>query len=225
MITEFQARLRMLLFLPWSIVFNFHYLPFSQARKLPIIFYVRPSFLALKGKVVIEAEEVRFNMIRFGKLKAPMTPYSSFRWHNLGTVYFGGRLELSHHAFISCEKEGVLRFGDSCRFNFGCRLIAAKEISFGDKVRVSWDCTFIDTDFHPIIDMVRGKPLKVTQPIKIEYGCWIGHNSLVSKGVKLPKNTTVCAGSVVKGRFPKENTIIGGNIAKVLDEGYIRDDV
>lgn len=226
MISEFQARMRMLLFMPWSIFFNFHYLPFNQARKLPIIFYVRPTFLALKGEVVIDCPSIRFNMIRFGKCKAPMLPYKSFRWGNEGgTVCFKGRLELSHHAYISCGGNGVLTFGDSNRFNFGCRFIAFKEIVFGDKVRGSWDCTFIDSDFHSLIDTVRGKPLKVSQPIRIDYGCWIGHNCIISKGVKLPKNSTVCAGSVVKGRFSQENTIIGGNIAKVLDEGYIRSDV
>lgn len=225
MITEFQARLRMLLFLPWSIVFNFHYLPFRQAIKLPIIFYVRPSFLALKGKVILDTQDVRFNMIRFGKSKAPITSYRYFKWLNEGTVSFNGPLELSHHAYVSCGNNGILKFGDSDKFNFGCRIIASKEIVFGDKVRVSWDCIFIDTDFHPLIDTVRGKPLKVSQSIKIDYGCWIGFNCVISKGVKLPKNTTVSAGSVVKGRFSQENTIIGGNIAKVLDEGYVRDDV
>ena len=225
MISEFKARLRILLFLPWSIVFNFHYLPFKQACKLPFIFYVRPTFLALKGNVVLDAQNVHYNMIRFGKCKAPMVPYKSFRWENYGTICFNGKLELSHHAFVSCGRNGILKFGDSNKMNFGCRFIVGKEIVFGDKVRVSWDCTFIDTDFHPLIDTVRGKPLKVSQPIKIEYGCWIGHNSIVSKGVKLAKNTTVCAGSVVKGRFSQENTIIGGNIAKVMDEGYVRNDV
>jgi acetyltransferase-like isoleucine patch superfamily enzyme len=225
MFSEFKTKLRILLFLPWSIVFNFHYLPFRQARKLPVIFYVRPTFLSLKGKVILDTPTVYFNMIRFGKCKAPMVSYKSFRWKNEGTVFFCGRLELSHHAFVSCEHNGILKFGDSNRINFGCRIITDKEIVFGNKVRVSWDCIFIDTDFHPLIDTLRGKPLKISQPIRIDYGCWIGHNCIVSKGVRLPKNTTVCAGSIVKGRFAKENTIIGGNIATVLDEGYVRDDV
>lgn len=222
---EFKTRLRILRFLPWSIYFNFHYLPFKQARKLPIIFYVRPTFVEMKGKVIIDAPDVRYNMIQLGRCKAPIVPYKTFRWDNSGTVVFNGKIDISHHTFISCGRDGVIKFGNANRINFGCRFIAGKEIVFGDKVRVSWDCTFIDTDFHPLIDTVRGKPLKIAQSIKIDYGCWIGHNSIVSKGVKLPKNTTVCAGAVVKGRFSQENTIIGGNLAKVLDEGYVRDDV
>ena len=225
MYSEFKTKLRILLFLPWTIRFNFHYFPFKQARKLPVVFYVRPTFLSLKGKVVLGIPDMRFNTIRLGKDIAPIVPYNSFRWENNGSIHFGGRLDLSHHAYVSCGSDGLLKFGNANRINFGCRFIANKEIVLGDKVRMSWDCTLIDTDFHPLIDMVRGKPLKIAQPIKIDYGCWIGHNCVVSKGVKLPKNTTVSAGSVVKGRFSQENTIIGGNLAQVLDQGYVRDDV
>ena len=152
--SEFREKLRILLYLPWSIRFNFHYFPFKQARKLPVIFYVRPTFLALKGKVVLGMEDMPFNTVRFGKEKAPMLPRKSFRWSNQGTVYFNGKLDCSHHTFISCDPNAVLKFGDTNRINFGCRFIANKEIVFGDKVRISWDCTFIDSDYHPIIDMV-----------------------------------------------------------------------
>lgn len=36
-----------------SIYFNFHYLPFGQAIKLPILLY-KPSFQKCKGRVIIE---------------------------------------------------------------------------------------------------------------------------------------------------------------------------
>lgn len=38
--------------LPYSIYFNFHYLPFRQAVKLPILLY-KPKLLKLKGIVKI----------------------------------------------------------------------------------------------------------------------------------------------------------------------------
>lgn len=221
---KIKKYLRIFFFLPWSIIFNFRYLPLRQAIKLPIIFYVRPTFLSLKGKVIIDSTSIRFNMIKLGKKSAPMLPYEQFRWENKGIVIFKGSCSLSNHCFVSCGSEGSLKFGDKNTFSFGCRIIAWKGIAFEDKVRVSWDCTFIDTDFHPLIDMIRQEPLKMSQAIKIGYGSWIGHNCILSKGVRLPHNTIVASGSVVKGIFHKENTIIGGNFATVLDEGYIRDD-
>lgn len=217
--------IRIFFFLPWSVIFNFKYLPLKQAIKLPIIFYVRPTFLSLKGKVIIESTSIRFNMIKLGKTIAPILPYDSFRWENKGIIIFKGNCSICHHSFISCGSDSILEIGNRTSFGFGCRIIVFKGITFEDKVRVSWDCTFIDTDFHPLIDMTRQEPLKISQVIKIGYGSWIGHNCILSKGVKLPKNTIVCSGSVVKGRFRQENTIIGGNFATVIDEGYIRDDV
>ena len=48
-----------------TIYFNFHYLPFKQAIKLPIILrHVR--FKSLKGKVIIDSDHIYTNMIKFG---------------------------------------------------------------------------------------------------------------------------------------------------------------
>ena len=54
-------------YLPQSIYFNFKFLPFSQAIKLPILLY-RPHFIKLKGEVRIEADHIYPGMIQMGKL-------------------------------------------------------------------------------------------------------------------------------------------------------------
>lgn len=217
-------KFRWVLFLPYSIYFNFHYLPRKQAIKLPVLFYVRPRFLKLSGCVCIENETIKTGMIKLGADVSPIAAYKIFRWQNFGTIIFKGRCVISHHSFVSCGKQSRIEFGDEASFSMGNRIIAHDKIVFAGKVRVSWDCTFIDTDFHPIIDLASNNPIPMTSPIQIGYGSWIGHNSIVSKGVKIPENTIVASGSVVKGRFKQPNTIIGGNPAVVLDDGYKRDD-
>lgn len=57
--------LRLILFLPWTIFFNFRVLSFKQAVKLPIWFYVRPTFLCC-GTVKIVSENVRLGMVKLG---------------------------------------------------------------------------------------------------------------------------------------------------------------
>lgn len=217
--------LKILANLPWTLRFNFHYLPLSQALKLPIVFYVRPTFQILKGKIILDINEVRPNIIRLGDSMSPIIPRKVFIWQNDGVVKFKGKCVIAHNAFISCRKGAEIEFGDEASFNFGCRIISFNKMHFGNKSRVSWECTFIDTDFHLLIDEVSNKALPMTMPITIGYGTWIGHNCIISKGSRLPKNSIVSSGSVVKGKFKKENTIIAGNIATVIDEGYIRDDV
>ena len=44
--------LKIIRYLPWTIYFNFHYLPLKQARLLPILLY-KPKLLSMRGKVKI----------------------------------------------------------------------------------------------------------------------------------------------------------------------------
>lgn len=224
-INSLKNKLRKLLFLPYSIVFNFHYLPLKQAVKIPILFACQPTFVCLKGKVILDTSEIKTGMITMGIRVAPIEAIRTFRWQNAGTIVFKGICSLNHHTFISCSKEARIEIGANSSFSSGLKIITANQITFGEKARISWNCTFMDTDWHPIIDLVSNKTLPVSRSIVIGRAVWIGHDCIVSKGSKLPDNSIIASGSVVKGYFKSSNTIIGGNPAKVLDEGFSRDDV
>ena len=215
--------LRKVLYFPYSIYLNFKFLPLSQAFKFPIICMCPVILLGKTGYIKIESP-VRHGMIRLGTQTAQFYKRGSIRLNLLGGVIFKGKINITDRVFISSDIDAMIIFGKENNFVVGDKIICANKISFGNKVRSSWNCTYIDTDFHPLIDIVRNKPLKQSSPIIIGDGCWIGHDSIVSKGSKLAKNTTVASGSVVKGFYKKENCIIGGNLASILDEGYVRDD-
>ena len=53
LLNSLRFELKLLRYLIPNIYFNFHYLPFMQAFKLPIVFY-KPHFGILKGKVSIK---------------------------------------------------------------------------------------------------------------------------------------------------------------------------
>ena len=53
-IKKLSTELSILRYIIPTIYFNFHYLPFSQAIKLPIVFY-KPHFGKLKGVVKINS--------------------------------------------------------------------------------------------------------------------------------------------------------------------------
>lgn len=148
----FDFHLRRILYLPWSIRFNFHYLPFRQAIRLPFMCFMRPTFAKLQGRVVLDCPAIRRGMVQFGRHIAPFPP-KSFRWENQGTVVFKGRCILCDHSYISCGKDAYLEFGDRFSAGSGCRIA----------------CDY-------------------------------------------------------KTSFKKEKTIIGGNPAQLIDEGYQRDD-
>ena len=205
----------------YTLYFNFKVLPLRQALKFPFYVYIWPTIMSNKGKVVFDNSfPIKKGMIRIGAQRTPVYREKVLIWRNDGTVVFKGLCRMGHHIMIMVRPGAYLEFGDQTAFNSGCRIGCKKKIIFGNKVKVSWDCQFYDTDFHAIIDMVRGKPLKVTIPIFIGDEAWIGHNVIVCKGVKIANGIIVGAGSVVKNSFSTPNCIVAGNPAEMIDEGF-----
>lgn len=222
--TKIQNIITLLIYSPWTIFFNFYFLPFKQACKFPIFCYSRIKMLRWGGQVRIESEIVKMGMIHLGKVKSPLYEKKCVRWNVNGMVVFHGKVTFSDNTSFNCEKNAVIEIGKDSTFNFDTHFICANKIQLGDKTRCSWSVTFIDNDFHPLIDLATGKTLKQSFPIKSGYGVWIGHNCIVSKGARIGDNITVSSGSVVKGIYKRQYSVIGGNIAKVIAEGFKRDD-
>ena len=204
----------------YSVYFNFRFLPFSQAKKLPIKVLVKPTLLRTSGKIIIDAPKISYGMICFGKQRTPISLPKEFIIKNLGTIVFKGKCRLGHHMLIQVGAKGYLEFGDQTALNPGSRIVCQEKIIFKYKARTSWECQIYDTDFHPVIDMVRNKPIRMTSPIIIGERVWIGHNVIISKGVKLADDIIVSSGSVVKKSVSTPNCIIAGNPAIVIDDGY-----
>lgn len=217
---KFQRRIRRFRTFLYSIYFNLRILPFKQAMKIPFQVSVKPSILCNTGKVFIDAPSISRYAIRLGVQRTPISEPSELIWKNEGTIVFKGRCRIGHHVMIQVREGGYLEFGDQTALNSGSRIVCQQRIVFKYKARTSWECQFYDTDFHPVIDMVRNKPIKMRSPIVIGERVWIGHNVIVSKGVKLANDIIVSSGSVVKKSISTPNCIIAGNPAVIVDEGY-----
>ena len=70
----------------YSIYFNFHYLPFRQAVRLPILFH-NPTCVTLKGQVRIEGKVAR-GMIKLGYYFHGGYPDGGFMFENNGGILF-----------------------------------------------------------------------------------------------------------------------------------------
>lgn len=130
---------------------------------------------------------------------------------------------------------GELSFKESYSFGRGCRLDIGKNakvvfgkggytnsftkfiishgLVIGDNCAISWDCQFLDEDFHKIEYL--GKEEK-SKTIKIGDNVWIGCGVKIYQGSVIPSNTVIAANSVVRGVFDEEHTILAGNLAKVI---------
>lgn len=208
--------------LPQTIWFNFHYLPFWQAVRLPILLY-KPHLLSCKGTVTIMGG-VKTGMIRLGCNNVPFYPFSGITWQCDGAVVFKGRCTIGNSSCISVADTGQVVFGDNFSASAAFKIYSVCGIEFGNYIGCGWDSLFMDTDSHQMkyLDGRRGP--KAYGKIKIGDNCWFGTKCVILKNTILPNKTTVASCSLVNKPYDiPEATIIAGQPAKSIKTGLYRD--
>lgn len=108
---------------------------------------------------------------------------------------------------ISCT--GNLKFGKGFRLTANSSIVCYDSISFGDGALISWNCIFMDTNFHKILD-ASGIIVNNNRPIKIGNNVWIGSNTTILKGTEIGQNNVVAAASVLSGqKILVSNQVVG----------------
>lgn len=193
-----------------SVYFNFHYLPFKQAIRLPIILY-KPKFISLKGKILIEGD-LKFGMITMGCLRTPLYPNTGIVIENNGgTIVFKGSCCIGNSSVICIGEKGNLSIGNQFTCNASLKIVCYHKISFGERARFGWDCMIMDTDFHKLTKL-NGGYTKGYGPIMIGHDNWFGSCCRILKRTHTPNYVVVQSGTTLSGKidFP-EYSIIGSS--------------
>jgi acetyltransferase-like isoleucine patch superfamily enzyme len=208
----------------YSIYFNFHYLPIKQAFKLPILLY-KPELVKLKGKIIIDNPIVKTGMIQFGRRIVSVFPNSGIMWENNGgTVEFKGRCIIGNNSNISIGEKGHIIFNDDFLASSSIKLISYQRIEFGIKTRVGWNALFMDTNFHPLVDMKSGKVGTASGIITIGDFCWFGNGCTIMHSVNTPSRCIFGVGSILTRGVKLESYCLhGGNPLTVLKRDIMRD--
>lgn len=208
--------------IPKTLYFNFKYLPFKRAIKLPILVSHRVWLMNTQGKVYIESEEISPFMIKLGFNEVGIFDQMRERsvWNVSGKVIFRGKALIGHGSKISVDGTGQLDLGKDLIITAESAIVCRKKITLQDEVMISWETQIMDSDLHPIIDG-QGKRINEDEPIEIGKKSWLGCRCLILKGVTLKPGTIVAAGTTLSksvNYIEKPNTLIGGNPIKVLKE-------
>lgn len=205
-----------------TLYFNFHYLPFSQAIKLPIILK-KVRFVSLKGEVIIQSDKIKTGMIRIGGMGRNnwcQDPISKLDFIG-GRLIFYGESIFTSGVHIRVHKDALLEIGDMTGSTSNLNLLCYYHVKLGNSVKLGWDVTMMDTDYHPIVDLYSGRPSKIYASIIIGNNCWIGAKVFIRKGTKLPDNTIVSSCSVLDRKYKiAPNSVLYGFPATVIAEGY-----
>jgi acetyltransferase-like isoleucine patch superfamily enzyme len=201
-----------------TIYFNFKYLPFKQAIKLPIFVSKKVYLLETNGEVILDGSFRSASIqIGYGEVGIFDNKRSRSIWQVSGKVIFKGRTNIGHGSKISVGSTGELILGEDFMITAESALVAFKHIEFGRNCLLSWDVLVMDTDFHTIRDE---NGVQINEPKEIIIGnhVWIGCRNLLLKGTCIPDNTIIAANSLVNGKLDGENKVFGGNPVTQLNE-------
>jgi acetyltransferase-like isoleucine patch superfamily enzyme len=150
--------------------------------------------------------------------------------HRQSTICLGDYLELrswyvsnplapNHPVLFATRSAGAsITVGQGCGFT-GTVIVAAENITIGDRVIVGANAVITDSDFHPIDpDLRRVDALNAAHaPVLIGDDVFIGMCAIILKGVTIGCGSTVGAGSIVVQDVPPR-TVVAGNPARVIRE-------
>ena len=207
-----------------TLYFNFHYLPWRQACKLPIVLY-KPHLLECKGKVRIEPENGRIHhgMIRLGFRTASVYPNNGITWEcKGGTIVFRGRCRMNNDTYLSFGPKTTVDFGHDFSSNSGMKMVSYHSITFHYHVCFGWSCLCMDTNFHPLYDMEKKDYLPAFGPIEIGENNWFGADCKVMHSVTTPEHCTWGMGTIItRGCVKKSYCLMGGSPVQVLRENVM----
>lgn len=210
-----MKKLKYIYYYIYSLLFCLRYLPFSLAKRIPILVHPSAKIVNLRrGGICIEGK-VWKGMIAIGF----QGTIGRCNRKTIVAIERDGKVIFNGYACISagCNlvvKEGECVFGNNVFFNGDCNIYCYDSILFGDDLMCGWNVSFLTTNGHIII--VDGVAKEKIAPIVIGNHVWIGSDSVINKGVVIP-NGCVCAHhSIVTKSLDEENSLYGGFPAKKL---------
>lgn len=204
--------------IPKTVFFNFRYLPFKQAVKLPIWITYNSKIKIGGGKNIRIKGTVRTAMIRIGFHKVPICNPVDKTILDIargGLLSFEGAAHIGNGTKIRIANNAELVLGDNFAVSASSQINCYKKICFGRDIQFSWDCLCMDSDTHIIYGE---RKEQINEPREIIFGnkVWIGCRTIILKGAVIPGNCVIGAGSLVSGKKFDPDTIIAGHPAKSI---------
>ena len=209
-----------------TLFFNFYFLPFRQAIRLPIVLPRKTTIWGWRhGRIEIHGP-IRTGMINFSTHQLEQCSREARTFINLyrGTVVFNGSCAFGRGVTLNVAYGGRCVFGRNIQIGHHSRIICRKSIVVGNDIQCSWEVQIMDTDFHYLHDLSSRIVRNNTLPIMIGDRVWIANRVSILKGVVIPNGCILSIGSIVK-RVPEnnvysENSILAGSPAMCIKKDY-----
>lgn len=165
----------------------------------------------IKGVKNIQAE----GLLKIGISYVGFTHKKDVTFLNVGgRLIANGSCSISRGCRFDIGKDATLKIGAGTYINPFSTFIIMHGLEIGCRCAISWNCQFLDEDFHEI--NYEGKKEPRDKKIVISDDVWIGCGVSIYKGTSIAKGSVIASNSVVKGVFEEENVLIAGNPARII---------
>ncbi len=113
-----------------------------------------------------------------------------------------------------CDYGGNISLGDGVYVNTGCVILDCGLVNIGSNVLLGPHVQ-IYAAHHPVDPTRRRGGRELASPVVIEDDVWIGGGAILCPGVRVGRNTTIGAGSVVVADVPPD-VVAAGNPCRVV---------
>lgn len=147
-------------------------------------------------------------------------PDSGIKIFNEGTIVFRGPCKIGNNSSIVVGNGSTVDFGANFMATTTFKALCFKRIEFKERVIFGWDCTVMDTDFHPLFDLEGNRLGKGFGPISIGKNNWFSQGCLVTHSTSTPEGAIFAARSVVtRGGKYRSQALHAGAPAHVVRDG------
>jgi len=204
-----------------TIYFNFHYFPYTIAKRFPVYLYRSVRFKKMKGRILIDTLPIKSGMIHIGKETYGFQRKQDYTiWEQEGgTVMLEDGVDIGKGTFVCIGQEGVLKIEQNTSFGGNNRVICMKSVTIKSNTKVAWDVQILDTDFRATINTITKTKNCIEKAIVIGRNNWLCFDCTILKGSITPDNCIVQAKALINKDFSNagENIVIGlENNIKVL---------
>lgn len=207
-----------------TLYFNFKMLPFSIAKKLPVVFYGKVKFTSLKGSVIINAP-IKFGMVGFGQRYEMITVSKKNAQLGIcGTFIINGHIQFGIDYVVIINKNAILEMGDFSSLGGNGKIICTQYIKFGDFARVGFESQIIDSNFHKMKNVVTNELAVMSDNIYIGDYNYVGNRVSIMNGTITPNYCTITSSSLCNKDFSNfgKYILIGGIPAKFIKNNITR---
>ena len=190
----------------------------------PVVFLFIDTLKRLIVKIC-KRGGVKFGMIKLGFRTSGVYPNNGITWENHGgNVTFKGTCNIGNDSYCTFGANTTVEFGDDFINTASLKIVSYRGIKMGKGTRFGWGCLIMDTNFHPLYDMVNKKFKTASGPIEIGDYNWFGTQCKIMHSTTTPErcifgmNTTVTRNCV-----KKSYCVMGGEPVKILTENVMRD--